>query len=286
MGEINTICIFGLGIMGTGIAQVAATNGFKVVAVDTFEQALDRAQQTMARSLKKFEEKGKLPSPPEEITERITWSTDYQAAQLADLVIESVPEIMELKQEVLGKADRCCRPEVIFASNTSQFSITALAAATDRPDRFIGMHWFNPPVIMKLIEVVRGLQTSDATLETLMAVCHKLNKETVVCNKDTVGFITTRMLSLWGSEAARILEEGIASVEDIDKACRLAFGHPMGPFQLSDFSGLETGLRVRQKLFETYGDRYRPTPTQINLVKAGFLGRKSGRGYYDYSGDK
>jgi len=272
--------------MGTGIAQVAATNGFKVVAVDTFEQALDRAQQTMARSLKKFEEKGKLPSPPEEITERITWSTDYQAAQLADLVIESVPEIMELKQEVLGKADRCCRPEVIFASNTSQFSITALAAATDRPDRFIGMHWFNPPVIMKLIEVVRGLQTSDATLETLMAVCHKLNKETVVCNKDTVGFITTRMLSLWGSEAARILEEGIASVEDIDKACRLAFGHPMGPFQLSDFSGLETGLRVRQKLFETYGDRYRPTPTQINLVKAGFLGRKSGRGYYDYSGDK
>jgi len=285
MKEIHTIGVLGLGIMGSGIAQVAASQGYRVVAIDAFEQALEKARKVMTASLAKFEEKGKLKEPPQAILERITWCTNMEDLAGADFVIETVSEILELKKDVLTKADAVCRPETIFASNTSQFSITALASATHRGERFIGMHWFNPAVIMRLIEVVCGLETGPETLETTLALCERLGKEAVVCKKDTAGFITTRMLSLWGAEAARILEDGIATIEDIDKACRLGFGHPMGPFELSDFSGLDTGLQVRQNLFEAYGERYRPTATQLNMVHAGRLGRKSGRGYYDYRRD-
>lgn len=284
MREVRTIGVIGLGIMGAGIAQVAASSRFRVVAVDAFQQAIDKARHVMDRSLNKFKEKGKLGESPQEVMERITWSQNIEDLAGADFVIESVSEILELKREVLARADALCSPEATFASNTSQFSITSLAAATNRAQRFIGMHWFNPAVIMKLIEVVCGMETAHETLDSTLDLCKRLGKEPVVCKKDTAGFITTRMLSLWGAEAARILEEGIASIEDIDKACRLGFGHPMGPFELSDFSGLDTGLQVRQNLFEAYGERYRPTPTQLNMVRAGRLGRKSGRGYYDYRG--
>lgn len=285
MKEIKTIGVMGLGIMGSGIAQVAASSGYKVIAVDAFEDALGRAAKVMAGSLKKLAEKGRLNDSPDVITERISWRTDFQNLAGSDFIIETVTEDLEQKKKALAAADEVCGPDVILASNTSQFSISKLASFTQRPDRFIGMHWFNPAVIMKLVEIVCGLETGPETLEATQLLCEKLGKESVVCKKDSPGFITTRMLSLWGAEAARILEEGIASAEDIDKACRLGFGHPMGPFELNDFSGLDTGLRVRRNLFESYGERYRPTSTLVNLVNSGHLGRKTGRGFYNYNGE-
>jgi 3-hydroxybutyryl-CoA dehydrogenase len=284
MSEIKVIAVLGTGIMGSGIAQVAAMSGFEVVASDPLPEALDRAGGAVTQSLARLAAKGKLAEDPERIVGRIGFHRELDSISRADFLIETVTEDLELKHDVLARADKICRDEVVFASNTSQFSITALAAATGRRDRFIGMHWFNPAPIMKLIEVVRGLETSDQTLRVTLDLGAALGKETVVCLKDAPGFITSRMISLWGAEAARILEEGIATAEDIDKACRLGFGHPMGPFQLADFSGLDTSLKVRQKLFEAYGERYRPTQTLVNLVRAGRHGRKTGRGFYDYAG--
>ncbi len=286
MRQIKSVGVLGAGIMGAGITQALAVGGYGVKVLEIAPKAVDKAKGVMSASLGKFHEKGKLVETPAEIVSRVEWFTDAAALADVDYVIESVPEVMEIKRDILGRVCRICRPEVVFATNTSQFSITALASATSRPRKFIGMHWFNPAVIMKLIEVVRGFETSDDTLEITLDLCRNLGKEAVVCRKDAPGFITTRMLSLWGAEAARILEEGIASAEDIDKACRLGFGHPMGPFELSDFSGLDTSLKVRQRLFETYGERYRPTSTMVNLVNAGHYGRKTGRGYHDYSGGK
>ena len=285
MQTIKVIGVVGTGIMGSGIAQVAAMSGFHVQAFDMKEEFTQRARGVIAQSLAKMAAKGLLSGDPEEIAGQIEWGTDMNLFREVDYVIEAVPEVMDIKRQTLKRLDEICPARTIFASNTSQFSITSLAAATGRPDRFIGAHWFNPAVIMKLIEVVRGLDTSEETLAVTLELCRVFGKETVVCRKDTAGFITTRMLSLWGNEALRILEEGIATVEDIDKACRFGFGHPMGPFEINDFSGLDTSLRVRENLFAAYGDRYRPGATLRNLVNAGHLGRKTGRGYYRY-GDR
>jgi len=286
MDEIKVIGVIGAGIMGSGIAQVAATGRYRVIAGDISDQINNRARDKITKSLIKLSEKGRLSEPPDEVLTRITWHTDLDAFKNVDYLIEAVPEVIEIKQKMLKVLDGICPDHAVFASNTSQFSITSLAASTRRQDLFIGMHWFNPPVIMKLIEVVRGIETSNETLETTVSLCKSLGKEAVVCQKDTTGFITTRMLSLWGAEALRILEEGIATAQDIDKACRLGFNHPMGPFELSDFSGLDTSLRARQNLFEAYGERYRPGQTLKNLVSAGHLGRKTRRGFFTYSEDE
>ncbi len=286
MNEIKVIGVMGAGIMGSGIAQVAAMRQYYVVVGDISDQVNNSARDNIAKSLIKLSEKGRLPEPPDEVLKRITWHTDLDAFKQVDCLIEAVPEVMEIKRTILKDLDGICPDHAIFASNTSQFSITSLAASTRRRDLFIGMHWFNPPVIMKLIEVVRGIETSSETLEATLSLCESLGKEAVVCQKDTPGFITTRMLSLWGAEALRILEEGIATAQDIDKACRLGFNHPMGPFELSDFSGLDTSLRARQNLFEAYGERYRPGQTLKNLVNAGHLGRKTRRGFFTYPEDE
>jgi len=198
------------------------------------------------------------------------------------LVIEAIPENLDLKKATFKDLDGFCRPQTILGSNTSNFSITAIGAVTQRPQKVIGLHYFNPPAMMKLIEVVRGVETSEETLQTALEFAKKSGKETVVC-KDSQGFITSRIINLWLTEAERILEEGIASKEDIDKACRLAFNHPMGPFELADFSGLDTKLYVADALNQSFGDRFRSTQTLRNLVAAGHLGRKRGKGWFEYS---
>lgn len=281
--EIKRIAVLGSGIMGHGIAQVSATAGYDVFMRDVEEGFLKKAMAGMEKSLGRMVKSGKIPQKEVPvILGRVRTTTDLQkAVEEADLVVEAIPENLDLKKAVFRDLDRFCRAEAILSSNTSNFSITALAAATRRPDKVVGLHYFNPPAMMKLIEVVRGLETSDETLETVLEFARKSGKETVLC-KDSQGFITSRMINLWLVEAERILEEGIATKEDIDKACRLAFNHPMGPFELADFSGLDTKLYVSEALDQSFGDRFRSSQTLRNMVAAGHLGRKTGKGWYEY----
>lgn len=282
--EMKRIAVLGSGIMGHGIAQVSAAAGYEVFMRDVEDQFLKTAMVSMEKSLNRMVKAGKISQEQLPIIlGRVRTTTDLQkAVQHADLVIEAIPENLELKKTTFKDLDRFCRPEAILSTNTSNFSITAIAAVTRRPEKVVGLHYFNPPVMMKLIEVVRGLETSDETLETVLKFAQKSGKETVLC-KDSQGFITSRIINLWVTEAERILEEGIATKEDIDKACRLAFNHPMGPFELADFSGLDTKLYVADALNQSFGDRFRSSQTVRNLVAAKHLGRKSGKGWYNYS---
>jgi 3-hydroxybutyryl-CoA dehydrogenase len=277
---INNVVVVGGGVMGNGIAQVVSQAGLDVTLVDVAEDALERALQRIEKSLARFVKSERLTQAEADATlARITTSTDLEAAgAVADHVIETVIEDVDVKSDVLRRLDAVCRDEVIFASNTSQFSISRLAAATNRPDRVIGSHWFNPPPIMDLIEVIRGLQTSDATLATTLGLADRYDKRTVVCQKDTPGFITSRLIVALILESMRIVEEGIAAPEDVDLACQKAFNHAMGPLDTADFSGLDTALRVAENLRDSYGDRFLPPQNLRALVAAGHLGRKAGRG--------
>lgn len=282
--EIKTVTVIGAGIMGRGIAQVAAMGGFTTYLVDTAETVLVKALSIIENNLQKGVKLGKLDEQKakESLQRIITTSDRTLAASKADFVIEAAPEDMTLKLEIFRDLDRDCPKHTILATNTSAKSITEIAYATSRPAQVIGMHFFNPVHLMKLVEVIRGLETSDDTLETTMQVAKLMNKETVEVN-EFPGFVTSRISAMIGNECFYMLQEGVASPEDIDKAIKLGLNFPMGPLELGDMVGLDSRLKVMEYLHETLGEKYRPCPLMVKYVKAGRLGRKTGRGVYEYN---
>ena len=283
MKSISTVAVLGAGTMGRGIAQVAAQGGYATHLFDVAGPALDKARQNIERTLDKGVSLGKVEAGEAAATlGRLRFDQDLAAAvAAADLVIEAVPERMALKVETFAAVARACPAETLFASNTSGLSITEIAAASGRPDRVAGMHFFNPVHLMKLVELVRGLETSEATLAAMGEVAARMGKEVVVV-REAPGFVTSRINALIGNEAFRMLETGVASAEDIDKALKLGLNHPMGPFEMVDLVGLDVRYSILQHLHQTLGETYRPSNLLAQYVKAGRLGRKSGKGVYVY----
>ncbi|NLW25392.1 MAG: 3-hydroxybutyryl-CoA dehydrogenase [Clostridia bacterium] len=282
--KVEKIYIVGAGQMGSGIAQVAIQAGFNVTINDVQESFLEKAKANIEKRLARLVEKGKLTNEDKEASlARLTTSTDLNDAKDADLVIEAIIENEQAKGEVFKKLDEICKKEAILASNTSSISITQIAANTKRPEQVIGMHFFNPVPVMKLLEITRGLNTSDETLKVAEEVGQKMGKVTVV-SKDSPGFIVNRLLDPMLNEAIYLLDEGVATVEDIDKAMVHGCNHPMGPLALTDLIGLDVLLAVMEVLYHEYGDpKYRPCPLLRRMVKAGKLGKKSGEGFYKYN---
>lgn len=280
------IGVAGAGLMGGGIAQAAAMAGFPTVVRDVSETALGRGESAVRSSLDRLVDKGKLEAAARQAAlARLTWSTEPSALDRCQLVLEAVPEDAALKRAVWEDLDRRCPPGTIFASNTSSLSITELATATRRPERFIGLHFFNPVPLMPLVEVVRGLTTSAETFNAAMAFVRRLGKEPIVA-RDRSGFIVNRLLVPYLLDAVRALEQGAGSVPDIDRGMQLGCGHPMGPFTLLDLVGLDTTLSIGEILFQEYREpRFAPPGLLRRMVAAGFHGRKSGRGFYDYGSD-
>jgi len=282
--QVKTIAVIGAGIMGRGIAHAAAIGGYRTILEDLLPGALRRAESEIRANLDKAVELGKASSADADAAfRRVEYAGSVEeAAREADLVIEAVPEEMESKIEIFTLLDKVCRPTTILASNTSSLSITEIASVTYRAKKCVGMHFFNPVHKMKLLELVRALETDDDTLTTAVEVGKRMGKEVVVI-KEAPGFITSRINAMIGNEAFYMLQEGIASAADIDKALKLGLNHPMGPFELVDLVGLDTRLNILEYLHKSLGEKYRPAPLLMQYVKAGRLGRKSGRGVYEYS---
>ncbi|PEB51650.1 3-hydroxybutyryl-CoA dehydrogenase [Bacillus pseudomycoides] len=284
---IENIAVIGVGIMGSGIAQALAMGDKYVKMYDVSEENLQKAHATINKSLNRFVNAGRITEEEKNhILTRITSTIILEeACQNVELVIEAVPEILQLKKEIFQKLDSYTLPSTILATNTSELSVTAIASVTSRPEKVVGMHWFNPAPVMKLVEIVQGVVTAESTIQAVKAISEEIGKETVVV-KDMQGFVTSRAIAIHVLECMRMYEEGIASKEEIDKAIKFGLNYPMGPLELADYVGLDTLLFASKGLMDAFGDRFRAPQTLVKLVEAGHFGRKTGKGFYDYSKGK
>ncbi|MGB6481856.1 MAG: 3-hydroxyacyl-CoA dehydrogenase NAD-binding domain-containing protein [Candidatus Acidiferrales bacterium] len=281
--EIKTVAVVGAGTMGRGIAYCSALAGYRTILEDISESVLEQSLEYIRRALDEGISRGKVTEEQKKksLASIVTSRSVQDACREADLIIEAVPEEMETKLEIFTVLDKFAKPGAIFASNTSSLSVTEMAAITFHPQNCIGMHFFNPVQKMKLLEIVRGLETSETTLAACVEAGRRMGKEVVVV-RESPGFVTSRINAMIGNEAFYMLQEGVATAVDIDKALKLGLNHPMGPFELVDLVGLDVRLSILQHLHRTLGEKYRPCPLLEQYVKAGRLGRKSGRGVYDY----
>jgi 3-hydroxybutyryl-CoA dehydrogenase len=278
------LAVIGAGLMGSGIAQVSAQAGYEVVLRDITDEALTRGLDGIRASYEKFVAKGRLErAAAEAALGRITTTTDLDAAAEADIVVEAVFERIEVKQEIFRTLDKITRDDAVLASNTSAIPITKIAAVTGRPERVVGTHFFSPVPLMQLCELVRGYKTSDETLAAARAFAEEVGKTCVVVNRDVAGFVTTRLISALVVEAVKLYESGVASAEDIDTACKLGFGHAMGPLSTTDLTGVDILLHATENIYtESQDEKFAPPELMRRMVDAGDIGRKSGQGFYHY----
>jgi 3-hydroxybutyryl-CoA dehydrogenase len=284
MKLVQNIVVIGSGVMGRGIAYVAAVSGFSVQLCDINEQSLNSAKEEIAKIFNKGIERNKITEEEKNAAEeRLHYTNNMdQSVSHADLIIEAVPEKIEIKKSIFEEIDRLAPAHCLFATNTSTMSPTEIGSFTNRPQKVIAMHFFNPVHKMPLVEIIKGLETDEHTVNVIQETARRMKKETVVVN-EFPGFVTSRISALVGNEAFYMLQEGIGSPEDIDKAIKLGLNYPMGPFELGDLVGLDTRLNNLQYLHKTLGEKYRPAPLLVQYVKAGRLGRKTGKGVYDYT---
>ncbi|MFZ1362641.1 MAG: 3-hydroxyacyl-CoA dehydrogenase family protein [Candidatus Nanopelagicales bacterium] len=279
------IAVIGAGLMGSGIAQVTAASGYDVVLRDISDESLARGLKAIEGSLRKFAEKGKLTDEDVDAAlGRITTTTDLHAVDQADIIVEAAFEKFEVKEEIFKELDKIAKPDAVLATNTSAIPITTIAAVTERPESVVGTHFFSPVPLMKLVELVRGYKTSDETLARAKEYSENIGKTVVVVNRDVAGFVTTRLITVLCMEAVRLVESGVISAEDLDVACKLAFGHPMGPLTTGDMTGLDIMMNASNNIYnDTQNEAWAPPELLRRMIAAGELGRKSGKGFYDYS---
>ena len=277
------IAVVGAGLMGAGIAQVSAAAGHDVVLQDVSEEGLSRGRAGIEKSLAKFAEKGKVDDV-QAVLNRISTTTDLDGVADAEIVVEAVFEKFDIKAEVFGRLDKICGPDAVLATNTSAIPVTSIAAVTSRPEQVVCTHFFSPVPMMRLCELVRGYKTSVETLTRAREYAEGIGKTVIVVNRDVAGFVTTRLITALSNEAMKLVESGVASAEDVDTACRLGFGHAMGPLQTTDMTGVDIMLNATSNIYaDTQDEKFNPPEMLRRMVQAGDLGRKTGKGFYDYS---